>query len=152
MRTLKIGIASYEQMKARTLETAQGRRRARRGDPTVWFTSVESFAKVLSERNRALLSLIAEAQPESLAELRRSPAAPNPTCRGHSRPWNDMAGSSSARARVESSFLVPHTLESSWLYLSVPTEPIPRERPCRSCCAVSTNLHHGEMVRIRARL
>ena len=69
MRTLKIGIASYEQMKARTLETAQGRRRARGDDPKVWFTSVESFAKVLSDRNRALLSLIAEARPESLAEL-----------------------------------------------------------------------------------
>ena len=30
---------------------------------------MESFAKVLSDRNRSLLALIAETQPESLAEL-----------------------------------------------------------------------------------
>ena len=35
----------------------------------VWFTSIESFAKVLSERNRALLALIAREEPASLTEL-----------------------------------------------------------------------------------
>jgi predicted transcriptional regulator len=35
----------------------------------VWFTSTESFAKVLSNKNRALLELIASMQPESLLEL-----------------------------------------------------------------------------------
>lgn len=69
MTTLKVGIASYEQMKARTLAVAGGKQRARRDDPKVWFTSMESFAKVLSDRNRALLALIAETQPDSLAEL-----------------------------------------------------------------------------------
>ncbi|MBI3706428.1 MAG: hypothetical protein HY246_01875 [Proteobacteria bacterium] len=62
MTTLKVGIASYDQMKASTMDVARGRRRARRGDPKIWFTSMESFAKVLSNRNRALLALIAEAQ------------------------------------------------------------------------------------------
>jgi len=69
MTTLKVGIADYEQMKARTLAVARGKQRARRDDPKIWFTSMESFAKVLSDRNRALLALIAEAQPDSLAEL-----------------------------------------------------------------------------------
>ena len=69
MTTLKVGIADYEQMKARTLAVARGKRRARRDDPRIWFTSMESFAKVLSDRNRALLALIAEAQPGSMAEL-----------------------------------------------------------------------------------
>jgi predicted transcriptional regulator len=69
MTTLKVGIASYEQMKARTLAVARGKQRARGGDPKIWFTSMESFAKILSDRNRALLSLIAESQPGSLAEL-----------------------------------------------------------------------------------
>jgi predicted transcriptional regulator len=69
MTTLKVGIASYEQMKARTLAVARGSKRIGRGDPKIWFTSMESFAKVLSDRNRALLSLIAETQPDSLAEL-----------------------------------------------------------------------------------
>jgi predicted transcriptional regulator len=69
MTTLKVGIASYDQMKAWTMDVARGRRRVRRADPKVWFTSMESFAKVLSDRNRALLALIAETQPASLAEL-----------------------------------------------------------------------------------
>src|SRR5438132_7402197 len=69
MKTLLIGIASYKNMKARTLEIARGERRAKDDEPKVWFTSVESFAKVLSDRNRALLELIRAHHPESLAEL-----------------------------------------------------------------------------------
>jgi predicted transcriptional regulator len=69
MRTLKVGIASYEQMQARTLAVARGKQRVRGDDPKIWFTSMESFAKVLSDRNRALLALIAETQPDSMAEL-----------------------------------------------------------------------------------
>ena len=34
-----------------------------------WFTSIESFAKVLSARNRELLALIAREKPDSLTEL-----------------------------------------------------------------------------------
>jgi predicted transcriptional regulator len=67
--TLKVGIASYAAMKARTMAVARGTRRVRRGEPKVWFTSMESFAKILSDKNRVLLALIAEAQPESLAAL-----------------------------------------------------------------------------------
>lgn len=69
MTMLKVGIASYEQMKARTLAVARGKQRVREDDPKIWFTSMESFAKVLSDRNRALLALISETQPDSLAEL-----------------------------------------------------------------------------------
>ena len=69
MNTLKIGIASYESMKARTLEIAKGRHTPAEDDPSVWFTSVESFARVLSERNRELLALIAREKPASLTEL-----------------------------------------------------------------------------------
>ncbi len=69
MNTLKIGIASYESMKARTLAIAGGRYKPAEDDPSVWFTSVESFAKVLSERNRELLALIAREKPASLTEL-----------------------------------------------------------------------------------
>ena len=69
MTTLKIGIASYEQMKARTLAVARGEVKPKRGGPKVWFTSIESVAKVLSDRNRALLDLIVEKKPESIAHL-----------------------------------------------------------------------------------
>ena len=69
MKTLRIGITDYGQMKERTLAIARGDYRPAKGEPTVWFTSIESFAKVLSERNRELLTLIAEEKPDSLTEL-----------------------------------------------------------------------------------
>lgn len=69
MTTLKVGIATYEEMKARTVAIARGERRVERGEPKVWFSSTESFAKILSARNRELLHLIAEKTPESLEEL-----------------------------------------------------------------------------------
>ena len=59
-------IASYEQMKARTLAIARGKYKPAAGEPKVWFKSAESFARVLSDRNRALLGIIAESGPESL--------------------------------------------------------------------------------------
>ena len=69
MKTLKIGIAGYDRMKARTIAIARGERKPARDEPKVWFTSVESFAKVLSHRNRELLTLIAREEPQSLTEL-----------------------------------------------------------------------------------
>jgi predicted transcriptional regulator len=69
MTTLKVGIASYEEMKARTMAVARGERRTVPDEPKVWFTSTESFAKVLSAGNRELLRIIAEKTPESLDEL-----------------------------------------------------------------------------------
>ena len=69
MKTLQIGIASYERIKARTMAIARGEFTPARGEPTVWFTSIESFAKVLSERNRELLLLIAVENPDSLTAL-----------------------------------------------------------------------------------
>ena len=69
MKTLKIGIAGYDQMKARTLAIARGEHTPAKGEPKVWFTSIESFAKLLSEHNRHLLGLISRERPRSLTEL-----------------------------------------------------------------------------------
>ena len=69
MKTLKIGIADYGRMKARTMAIARGERKPVRGEPTVWLTSIESFAKVLSQRNRALLAMIGREKPGSVTEL-----------------------------------------------------------------------------------
>jgi predicted transcriptional regulator len=69
MKTLKVGIATYEEMKAMTLAVARGERRLGPHEPRVWFPSTESFAKVLSAQNRELLRLIAEHAPRSLDEL-----------------------------------------------------------------------------------
>ena len=69
MKTLKVGIADYDRMKARTMAIARGELKPGRGEPTVWFTSIESFAKVLSGRNRELLETIAREKPDSLTKL-----------------------------------------------------------------------------------
>jgi predicted transcriptional regulator len=71
MTTLKVGIASYDEMKSRTLRIARGEHRVSPREPKVWFTSTESFAKVLSAGNRDLLRVIAEKAPASLDELAR---------------------------------------------------------------------------------
>ncbi|SEH91461.1 helix-turn-helix domain-containing protein [Paracoccus alkenifer] len=69
MTTLKVGIAGYDEMKARTMRIAKGEEKPAADDPKVWFTSTESFAKVLSAGNRELLRVIAEKSPASLEEL-----------------------------------------------------------------------------------
>jgi predicted transcriptional regulator len=69
MKTLRVGIASYEQMKARTIAIARGKYKPAAGEPKVWFPSAESFARVLSDRNRTLLGIISESCPESLTRL-----------------------------------------------------------------------------------
>ena len=69
MTTLKIGIASPADYKARTMAIARGELKQSAQGPKVWFTSIESLAKVLSDRNRELLALIAKEKPESLQAL-----------------------------------------------------------------------------------
>ena len=69
MKTLRVGIASYEEIKARTMDIVRGKHKPAKDEPSVWFASAESFAKVLSDKNRALLDLIVETEPESIAEL-----------------------------------------------------------------------------------
>ena len=69
MSTMKVGIASYEDFKARTMAIARGELTPGPDDPKIWFQSTESFARVLSRKNRALLATIAATHPASLQEL-----------------------------------------------------------------------------------
>ena len=69
MKKLIVGIAGYDDMKARSLAIAKGEYSPKPGEPKVWFTSLESFAKVLSKRNVELLQIIAEHQPVGYKEL-----------------------------------------------------------------------------------
>jgi predicted transcriptional regulator len=69
LRKLIVGIADYDEMKARSLAIASGEYLPKRGEPKVWFTSLDSFAKVLSRRNVELLQIIAEHQPVGYKEL-----------------------------------------------------------------------------------
>ena len=69
MTTLHIGIAPYEEMKARTMAIARGELKSGPDEPKLWFASIESLARILSDKNRLLLDLIIERQPGSIAEL-----------------------------------------------------------------------------------
>ncbi|MGO9305197.1 MAG: MarR family transcriptional regulator [Candidatus Korobacteraceae bacterium] len=69
MKMLRIGIASYEEMKARTLAIARGQLKPKATDPKVWFPSTESLVRVLSDKNRSLLATIRDSQPQSLSDL-----------------------------------------------------------------------------------
>lgn len=78
MTILKVGIASFDDFRARSLAIARGEYKTRADEPKIWFHSIESFAKVLSEPNRELLALIARTQPASLDELaQRTQRAPS---------------------------------------------------------------------------
>ena len=68
-RTLRIGIATYEEIRARTVAIARGEHKPAPNEPKVWFTSMESLAQVLSTRNRVLLEIIAHSKPASVTEL-----------------------------------------------------------------------------------
>ena len=69
MNNLRVGIASVEQYKARTMAIARGEYVPAPNEPKVWFRSLETLAQVLSVKNRALLAVIAETSPASLSEL-----------------------------------------------------------------------------------
>jgi len=69
MKTLRIGIASYEEIKERMMAIARGELKPGDDEPKLWFTSIESLARVLSDKNRTLLNLIIEQRPKSIAEL-----------------------------------------------------------------------------------
>ena len=69
VKKIKIGIISREAYKKRTIAIARGDYKPKRGEPKVWFESVQSMAQVLSSENQELLKIINECKPESLKEL-----------------------------------------------------------------------------------
>jgi predicted transcriptional regulator len=70
MTTLHIGIAPPSYVKKRMVEIARGGKPLP-GEPRVWVSSLESLAKVLTDKNMLLLEMIRNAQPQSLGELAR---------------------------------------------------------------------------------
>ena len=68
-KTLRVGIAGGSQVTP-TARTPDDYGDAHADDePTVWLSSIESFAKLLSRHNRNLLALIARDRPSSITEL-----------------------------------------------------------------------------------
>jgi predicted transcriptional regulator len=70
MMTLHIGIAPASYVKKRMIEIARGGK-PRPNEPRVWVSSLDSLARVLTEKNMLLLEMIRNSQPQSLGELAR---------------------------------------------------------------------------------
>jgi len=66
---IKIGIMESKAFQEYTKDIAAGKIQAKRGTPKIWFSSMESLGKVLSDKNRLLLKIIADQKPETIKEL-----------------------------------------------------------------------------------
>ena len=69
MKKIVIGVMPQEQIRARAIAIARGEYKPKAGEPKIWFTSMKSVAEVLSDSNRALLRIIREQEPQSMADL-----------------------------------------------------------------------------------
>ncbi len=68
-RTIRVGIMPLECVRDYTLAIAKGTYKRKPTEPKIWFTSIKSFAAVLSDENRELLRIIHDNKPESIADL-----------------------------------------------------------------------------------
>lgn len=71
-KLLKVGIASVQEQRARSLAIAAGTRQRGDDEPHVWFPSVAAMAKVLSDDNMALLKAVREQRPDSMDTLAKA--------------------------------------------------------------------------------
>jgi predicted transcriptional regulator len=69
MNAIVVGILSQERIRERMLAIARGEFKPEPTELKIWFTSMRSLAKVLSDENRALLNVIQEAKPHSIFSL-----------------------------------------------------------------------------------
>lgn len=69
MKKIIVGIMPQKNIRERVLAIAKGEYKPKRGEPKVWFSSMKSLAEVLSDKNRKLLRVISESNPQSLKDL-----------------------------------------------------------------------------------
>jgi len=69
MTPIVIGIMPQDKIRERLLKIASGEYKPTPEEPKVWFTSMKSLAEVLSDDNRALLKIIQNRKPTSIADL-----------------------------------------------------------------------------------
>jgi len=68
-KTIRVGIMPLERVRDYTIAIAKGTHKQKPTEPKIWFTSIKSFAAVLSDENRELLRIIHDDKPESIADL-----------------------------------------------------------------------------------
>jgi predicted transcriptional regulator len=72
MKAIVIGVMPQDQIRKRMIAIAKGEYKPKSSEPKIWFTSMRSVAEVLSDQNRALLKVIRETNPDSVAVLART--------------------------------------------------------------------------------
>lgn len=68
-KSIRVGIMPLNRVRDYTLAIAKGIYKRKLTEPKIWFTSIKSFASVLSDENRELLRTIHDNRPESIADL-----------------------------------------------------------------------------------
>ncbi len=69
MKSIVIGIVPQEKIRECIYAIVKGEYKPKSSEPKIWFTSMKSWAEVLSDDNRALLHVIKDVQPESISSL-----------------------------------------------------------------------------------
>jgi len=68
-KVMNVGIMSKDAFRKRAIKIAKGEYTPKRGEPKVWFESMQSMAQVLSNSNQELLEVILRHEPDSMKEL-----------------------------------------------------------------------------------
>ena len=68
-KSIRVGIMPLKSVRDYTLAIARGTRKRKQTEPKIWFTSIKSFASVLSDENGELLRIIHDSKPQSIADL-----------------------------------------------------------------------------------
>ena len=68
-KILRVGIISRKEYMKRTIAIASGEYVPKRGEPKIWFESLQAMAQVLSNENQQLLRIIIDRKPKSIKEL-----------------------------------------------------------------------------------
>lgn len=71
-KVMRLGLLPPAALRQRVIAIARGDYHPKASEPKVWFTSMRVLAAVLSDDNRALLRVIVDTHPASIAELARS--------------------------------------------------------------------------------
>ena len=68
-KSIHVGIMPLKRVRDYTVAIAKGTHKRKPAEPKIWFTSIKSFAAVLSDENQELLRVIHDNNPESIADL-----------------------------------------------------------------------------------
>ena len=70
-KSIRVGIMPLNRVRDYTSAIAKGTYKRKPTEPRIWFTSIKSFAAVLSDENRELLRIVHDNKPESIADLEK---------------------------------------------------------------------------------